>query len=197
MRRYEAQRIQPRWWRRLSCRYLCYAARNPPSDDSQRHKSLVSHLSGAFPSPSFRLPPSSSLSLCVSRTPPSTSRSSFLVSSRRFLSFLRFLPQSRVALSSQVLQGSRPYISPGPAVRFYRSTVMVVSAKSTGASVTSTRAELSQPASAYHHNDREALHRRWWFTMNRRTCARKIYGRFQSDIDRCNINKLKDLFTLA
>lgn len=35
---------------RLSCRYLCCAARNPPSDDSQRHKSLVSHLSGTFPS---------------------------------------------------------------------------------------------------------------------------------------------------
>lgn len=108
MRRYEAQRIQPRWWRRLSCRYLCYAARNPPSDDSQRHKSLVSHLSGTFPSPSFRLPPSSSLSLCVSRTPPSTSRSSFLV----FLSSFPLFSSISPLVSRSSIQPSPTGLSP-------------------------------------------------------------------------------------
>lgn len=59
---------RPRWWWRLSCRYLCRAARNPPSDDSQRHKSLVSHLSGTcFISLSSASPSSRSLLLFVSR----------------------------------------------------------------------------------------------------------------------------------
>lgn len=88
---------QPRWWWRLSCRYLCRAARNPPSDDSQRHKSLVSHLSGTFPSPSsasLLLVRSFSLSLSLRSLPSHASH----------LSFLRFLPWPHVALPNQVLR---------------------------------------------------------------------------------------------
>lgn len=83
---------QPRWWWRLSCRYLCYAARNPPSDDSQRHKSLVSHLSGTFSISLFHLP--SPPFLFVSRSPTAL----FLLSSSPFFDF------SSDPLSNQVLQ---------------------------------------------------------------------------------------------
>lgn len=88
--------------------------------------------------PLFRHPPFRSLvfvfcsptaALC-SRSPAS------------LFSFLRFLP-SRTPIPAQVLLQALALIFPLPAIRFYRSTVMVVSAKSTGASITSTR--LSQP----------------------------------------------------
>lgn len=89
--RSKRQRTQPRRWWRLSCRYLCCAARNPPSDDSQRHKSLVSHLSGTFLSPS--LPPPSyfvfaRLRLSLAR------RSSLSFPPRRSSPFFDFSPRA-------------------------------------------------------------------------------------------------------
>lgn len=133
-----ASYTQPRWWWRLSCRYLCCAARNPPSDDSQRHKSLVSHLTGTFPSPSSASllhVLSFSLSLAL---PPLTSFSFSLC--RHSSPFFDFSPRQPYPARSYRLL---PLYFPYPGIRFYRSTVMVVSAKSTEASITST--QLSQP----------------------------------------------------
>lgn len=99
---------QPRWWWRLSCRYLCCAARNPPSDDSQRHKSLVSHLSGTFPSPSSAsLLLDLSFSLSPVLLPLSTFSFSPVVSLLSSISPLT--PRSLIQPGST---GFRPYISP-------------------------------------------------------------------------------------
>lgn len=144
---------QPRWWWRLSCRYLCCAARNPPSDDSQRHKSLVSHLSGTFPSPSsasLLLVLSFSLSLAL------LPLSSFSFSPVSLLSSISPLTP-RPALSSQVLQ-ALALIFPLPGYSF-------LSFHGHGGVSQEHRSEHNidpaQPASAYHHNDLAALHRRW------------------------------------
>lgn len=99
---------QPRWWWRLSYRYLCCAARNPPSDDSQRHKSLVSHLSGTFPSPS-----SASLLLVLSF---SLSLALTPFSSFSFPPVVPLLSSISPLTPRSLIQpdptGSRPYISP-------------------------------------------------------------------------------------
>lgn len=105
-----ASYTQPRWWWRLSCRYLCCAARNPPSDDSQRHKSLVSHLTGTFPSPSSASllhVLSFSLSLAL---PPLTSFSFSLC--RHSSPFFDFSPDPRVNLTQPGPTDSCPYTSP-------------------------------------------------------------------------------------
>lgn len=134
---------QPRWWWRPSCRYLCCAARNPPSDDSQRHKSLVSHLPGTFPSPS-----SASLLLVLSF---SSSPALFLLSSSPSFD------SSPDPLSNQVLQ-ALALIFPLPGYSF-------LSFHGHGGVSQEHRSEHNidpaQPASAYHHNDLAALHRRW------------------------------------
>lgn len=133
------------------CRVVIYATRlaiHPPTTASGINPSCpISperfHIS-PLPSPPTFQP---SLSLCVYRSPPHPPHvplsSSFpLVVSSLFFDFSPSLVQFH---PSQVPPGlSRPLYFPlSPAIRFYRSTVMVVSAKSTGASVTSTRASLS------------------------------------------------------
>lgn len=152
-----------RWWR-LSCRYLCCAARNPPSDDSQRHKSLVSHLSGTFLSPSLP-PPSFSFALCLCLL---LGRRLFaLVPPRRSSPFFDFSPRILLSQPKSSATGSRPYISP--------TRHSFLSFHGHGGVSQEHRSEHNidpaQPASAYHHDDLAALHRCWRFTVNRRTCA--------------------------
>lgn len=182
---------QPRWWWRLSCRYLCCAARNPPSDDSQRHKSLVSHLSGTFPSPSsasLLLVLFFSLSLAL---PP---LSSLLVFSRRssLLSSISPLTPRSLRPPARSYRLS-PLHFPYPGIRFYRSTVMMVSAKSTEASITST--QLSQPPPTITTTSRRciAVGSSPWTEERVRVHRREIYGCFEGDIDRCNINKWENV----
>lgn len=152
-----AARIQPRRWWRPSCRYLCCAARNPPSDDSQRHKSLVSHLSGTFLSPSLPSPSFSfarlRLLLAHSHSSLSFSRVALLLSSISPLAYSYPGPSS--------VTGSRPYISP--------TRHSFLSFHGHGGVSQEHRSEHNidpaQPASAYHHNDLAALHRCWRFTV--------------------------------
>lgn len=77
---------------------------------------------------------------------------------------------------------------------------MVVLAKSTGASVTSTL--LSQPPpTTTTPTSRRCIAvggSSWWIEERVRVyTAEEIYGRFEGDIDRCNINKLEDMFMLV
>lgn len=74
---------------------------------------------------------------------------------------------------------------------------MVVLAKSTGASITSTLLSQPPPTTTQPRGAASPLvvHRE-----SKDVCVYipwKIYGCFEGDIDRCNINKLENMFTLS
>lgn len=150
----ELRGTQPRRWWRPSCRYLCCAARNPPSDDSHGINPSCPISPERFHLP---LPPPSSAALSFSLSRALAALSSFSFSPRRFSPFFDFSPDPSSALSNQVLRVL--------ALTFPLPGYSFLSFHGHGGVSQEHRSEHNidpaQPAPAYHHNDLMALHRRW------------------------------------